>query len=67
MNPRSRHYARRAMFAARRRLLGVLKEAVWQANYAPLYADHYDNRDDTDHRAYYYAREMAHWGRRALR
>jgi len=64
MNPRSRHYARRAMFAARRRLLAILKDAVWKDHVGEL---DYDHRDDLAPEAYYAAREMAHWARKAMR
>jgi hypothetical protein len=52
------------MYAARRRLLEILRGAVWSAH---LKETMYDPRDDTAPEAYYAAREMAHWARKAMR
>lgn len=74
MNTRSRFYARRMMFAERRQLLGLLKEAVWGA-----YVDRGPNPDgrvrsfvareaaDANAEVYYVARSMAHWANMATR
>jgi|GEM_PF-1894492 len=70
---KSRHYALRMMWAARRRLLEVLKLEVWKAHTepptpSPLLAGFRDEEArDASSEAYYHAREMAHWAHKGTR
>lgn len=74
MNPNSRFTARRLMFAARRKLLAILKDAVWRAHTDPWpkaegILREISDREDRDlyAEAYYTAREMAHQAHRSQR
>jgi hypothetical protein len=74
MNPRSRHYARRMMFAARRKVLALLKDAVFSAHVETREARmgimaEVTAREESDlsAEAYYAAREMAHFAHLAQR
>ena len=72
-NPKSRHYALRQMYAARRRLLEVMKREVWRAHTetptdsAILTICRSEEARDASCEAYYLAREMAHWAFRGSR